>query len=72
MDLLQSIHELPRNEKLSIMEYIWKDLSEEETDYKSPEWHQKVLKDTETRWKDGEEKEIDWEDAKKKLRMNSE
>ena len=43
MNLLQNIQELPKNEKLVIMEFFWKDLFEENDELESPEWH----KDTE-------------------------
>ncbi|MBN2396732.1 MAG: addiction module protein, partial [Candidatus Atribacteria bacterium] len=39
MSLLQNIQELPKNEKLVIMEYLWKDLFEENDEFESPEWH---------------------------------
>ena len=44
MSILQSIHGLPNFEKLKVMEFIWQDLKGE---YKSPDWHQDVLKETE-------------------------
>lgn len=68
MDLLQSIHELPKIEKIKIMEYIWGELTSNEQEFKSPNWHEKVLADTEKRVVNGKEELMDWNEAKKKLR----
>ena len=68
MNLLQSIHELPRLEKIKVMEYLWEELSVEDKKIESPEWHQKVLSDTENRVSDGKEKVINWSEAKQRLR----
>lgn len=55
-------------EKLRAMEAIWEDLSRNESDIKSPEWHGEVLRDREARYKVGKESAVDWETAKKRLR----
>jgi len=68
MNILQNIVNLPRNEKLLIMEYIWKDLSEDNDKFESPEWHKSVLYETEKRIEEGQEKKIDWTEAKIQLR----
>jgi hypothetical protein len=61
MDLLQNIHELPRIEKIKVMEFLWEELTlEEELD--SPDWHKKALSETEKRMV------IDWSEAKQLLR----
>lgn len=70
MNLLQSIHELPRVEKIKIMEYLWVELSGEEKEYDSPRWHQKALADTEKKMNEGKEEIIDWNKAKQMLRDN--
>lgn len=69
MNLLQSLQELPKAEKIKVMEFLWNDLK---LDYDSPEWHKKALKETEKRMAMGEEKAIDWKDAKKILRQEFE
>lgn len=53
MNLLQDIHNLPKIEKLVIMEYLWKDLFEENDELESPEWHKSALSETEKRAADG-------------------
>jgi hypothetical protein len=62
------IGHLSKEDKLRIMEAIWEDLSKEDTEVESPEWHQKALQETEQRLNLGEEKKIDWHTAKKELR----
>jgi hypothetical protein len=71
MDLLQSIHDLPKIEKIKIMEFIWEELTSKEGEFESPSWHEKALSDTEKRMKIGKEEIMDWDEAKKKLRKES-
>ena len=61
------IKHLNKEEKLKVMEDIWEDLSIDEGQIESPEWHNEVLKETESRFSIGLEKSIDWRDAKKEL-----
>ncbi len=60
------ISRLSIEEKLRVMEDIWEDLSRENK-VESPKWHKEVLQETEQRLHSGEEKIVDWEDAKKDL-----
>ena len=62
------IKQLSRTEKLKVMEAIWEDLSQEDDKVASPAWHQKALQETERRVCTGQEKIIDWHDAKNELR----
>ncbi len=55
-------------DKLRLMEELWRDLSENETQVASPEWHGDVLKERDRKIASGEESFVDWEVAKKKLR----
>ena len=71
MDLLQSIHDLPKIEKIKIMEFIWEELTSKEGEFEPPSWHEKALSDTEKRMKIGKEEIMDWDEAKKKLRKES-
>jgi len=71
MDILQNIHELPRIDKIKIMEFIWEELSASDQDFESPKWHQKVLSETEERMKNGQEEVLDWDEAKRRLRNTS-
>jgi hypothetical protein len=63
---------MTRSEKVMVMEALWEDLSRDQTQVESPEWHLKELTATEERVKSGEEKLIDWEQAKKDLRRRFE
>lgn len=66
------IKHLSRKEKLRIMEAIWEDLSNEEEDVESPDWHKKALQETDRRFSSGQEKIVGWQDAKKELRKRFE
>ena len=66
------IKQLSREEKLRVMEAIWEDLSYEEEQIESPDWHRKALHETERRLSSGLEKTVDWQDAKKELRKRHE
>ena len=62
------IKQLSREEKLRVMEAIWEDLSTEDELIESPEWHKDALQETERRLSSGQEKIMEWQDAKKELR----
>jgi hypothetical protein len=62
------IQQLPREEKLRLMEALWADLSRDEAEVESPAWHADALRETAERVARGEEKVLDWEQAKTKLR----
>lgn len=62
------IQQLPRQEKLRLMEALWADLSRNEAEVESPAWHADALRETAERAARGEEKILDWEQAKAKLR----
>jgi len=49
------------------MEALWEDLSRDEAEVKSPPWHADALHETAERVARGEEKILDWEQAKSKL-----
>ena len=66
------IKHLSREEKLRVMEAIWEDLSCEDESIDSPAWHQEALQETENRIKSGEEKILDWKEAKAVLRKRFE
>ena len=68
MTIEEQALQLPRTEKLRLMEALWSDLSPEEDRLESPAWHESALRDTERRLANGEEQILDWEDAKRKLR----
>jgi hypothetical protein len=62
------IQQMPRSEKLKLMEILWADLSRDEEELESPAWHADVLRETVERVARGEEKVLDWEQAKAELR----
>ncbi len=62
------IQQLPRQEKLKLMEMLWADLSRDEAELESPAWHADALLETAERRARGEETVQDWEQAKAKLR----
>jgi transposase len=66
------LKQMSRAEKVMALEALWEDLSRNEAEVESPAWHQAELAATEQRVKSGEEKFVDWELAKKKLRKQFE
>jgi hypothetical protein len=64
------IQQMPRREKLRLMEALWADLSRDELEVESPAWHADALRETSERLARGEEKILDWEYAKAKLSVN--
>ena len=62
------VRNMPRREKLQMMETLWEELSREETEQESPDWHRQVLKETEQRVQSGSETTLDWAEAKQQLR----
>lgn len=63
------IQRMPRQEKLKLMEALWADLSQDETQLESPAWHANALHETSERRAHGEETLLDWDQAKAKLRQ---
>ena len=63
------IQQLPRSEKLKLMETLWLELSRDEAELESPAWHGDALRETSERVARGEEQVLDWEQAKAQLRQ---
>lgn len=63
--MLEQIKVLPRSEKFRLMEALWSDLSIVEEELDSPEWHENALRETVARVATGEERQIDWDEAKR-------
>ncbi|HSY19048.1 MAG TPA: addiction module protein [Candidatus Acidoferrales bacterium] len=63
------IQQMPRLEKLKLMETLWADLSRDEAELESPAWHADALRETSERRARGQEETLDWEQAKAKLRQ---
>ena len=55
-------------EKLKAMEMLWDDLCRGAPDFSSPSWHEDVLKEREQGIRDGKEKFVNWDQAKKDIR----
>jgi hypothetical protein len=68
----EAVRQLPRLEKLRLMETLWEELSRPEDNFESPAWHAKELAETEQRLAEGKEQVLNWETAKKNLRSQFE
>ena len=64
----EDIRQLPKDEKLRIMEMIWTDLTTAGDEIESPAWHEDALRETAQRVESGVESPIDWAEAKVQLR----
>ena len=62
------IQALPRLEKLRLLETLWADLSRDDAQLESPDWHEAALTETQQRLVSGQEQVLDWEQAKVTLR----
>jgi hypothetical protein len=65
---IEAVQQLPRSEKLKLMEALWEDLSRPAGEFQSPTWHAEELAATEQRLAEGQERILDWEPAKQELR----
>ena len=59
--------QLPRTEKLRLMETLWEELSRGGA-VESPAWHGEALAETERRLAEGREEVLDWPSVKAELR----
>ena len=64
------LSKLTLSQKLDIMELIWDDLSRDDKNFKSPDWHENVLKDREKALNEGNLSVSDWDEAKKRIKGN--
>jgi len=62
---------MSREEKLRAMEALWEDLCREESQFDSPAWHAKALRQTEQLVKEGKAKFSDWAVAKERIRRKA-
>jgi len=63
-----NFEQMSLSEKLRIMELLWDDLCQTETDIPSPQWHENVLMERENLIRDGKDEFIDWDQAKKEMK----
>lgn len=62
------IQSLSRHEKLQTMELLWEELSQDSASLELPPWHEAALRETEGRVQSGDERILDWREAKEELR----
>ncbi|MGO8926746.1 MAG: addiction module protein [Limisphaerales bacterium] len=68
---IQALRQMPRSEKLKLLEALWEDLSCPDSEFQSPAWHAEELAVTERRLAEGKEQIVDWEAAKQEFRSSS-
>lgn len=68
MEIQLPLHQMTIDEKLRTLELIWADLSRNEAALPSPPWHRDVLEAREARLRQGTERVLDWEEAKRRIR----
>ena len=66
--LEKEVQNLPKLQKISLMEQLWSEISQDAHLIEIPDWHIKELELTEKRIKEGKEHFIDWELAKEAIR----
>ncbi len=69
---ITELHNLPNIEKLKIIEELWGDLVVDEDNLPCLSWHENELKLTEENFLAGNVEILDWQQAKKELRLKFE
>jgi hypothetical protein len=64
MEITLPLERMTIADKLRVMETLWRDLTRDEEQLESPEWHGEVLRERAARVKQGKESFIAWEMAK--------
>jgi hypothetical protein len=72
MNVALPLDQMTREDKLRAMEALWADLSRDDAQFESPDWHGDVLRDRADAVKSGREAFMDWEEAKRQLRKKAE
>jgi hypothetical protein len=62
-----NLNEMTIEEKMQAMELLWDDFCRNRPDFQSPAWHEEILKQREKRLREGKDKFIDWDQAKKDI-----
>jgi len=65
------IKRMSREDKLRAMEALWVDLSQDDSDFDSPDWHATALQEAEHLVRSGKAKFSDWQAAKRRLRRKA-
>jgi hypothetical protein len=68
MAMTIDLEQMTTEEKLKAMEMLWDDLCRSAPDFSSPSWHEDVLKEREQRIREGKDRFVDWDQAKRDLR----
>ena len=68
MSITIPLEKMSIEEKLQVMESIWDDLCNRADSIPSPSWHEEVLDEREEGIKRGDDKFVDWDTARKKIR----
>lgn len=68
MNIQEQILQLPKEEKLKLMEALWEDLSRDPDALESPAWQEEEIRKTRERLERGEEEILDWPEVKQELR----
>lgn len=71
MTVEEQVLQLPKKEKLKIMESLWIDLSSDPESIDSPAWHGEELRRTKERLDRGEEEILDWKAVREELLRSS-
>ncbi len=62
-----NLHEMTTEEKLRTMEMLWDDICRNIPEFPSPVWHEQLLKEREQHVREGKDRFVDWEQAKKEI-----
>jgi len=65
--MLEEIRQLPLQEKLALMEFLWAEISKEPEQIEIPQWHRDLLDSREAAYQRGQIQAIDLEEAKARI-----
>ena len=65
-----ALSEYTYEQKLDLLETLWDDLARDDTVFRSPDWHEEILKDRTQVLSCGKIKISDWEEAKERIKKN--
>ena len=68
MQVTLPLEKMSSEDKIQTMETLWDDLCKKADSLSSPSWHKDILQEREERIKNGDDKFVDWENAKKHIR----
>jgi hypothetical protein len=70
MTVTDKVLQLPKKEKLMLMEALWEDLSRDEESLESPAWHAQVLAEREKSIEDGSAEFLTVNEARAELKKS--